>query len=202
MVALAGEEGVRAVEMLPVRGTSEHLMPAVRRVLGELRVAELAGIGVVVGPGSFTGVRVGLSAAKGLCEAGQVGMVALSRLLLVGAAASAAGTGYVVALLDGGRGEFYCGVYRAGDRLSERLVRREEALAAMKHGVAVTCEGKVAEVLGGGVLLVAEPGAEAMLALVEARMKAGLWSDVATADANYLRRTDAELAAEKASAGA
>ena len=41
VVALAGDEGVRAVEMLPGRGTSEHLMPAVRRVLGGEKVREL-----------------------------------------------------------------------------------------------------------------------------------------------------------------
>jgi tRNA threonylcarbamoyladenosine biosynthesis protein TsaB len=107
----------------------------------------------------------------------------------------------VVALLDGGRGEFYCGVYRSGERVSERLVKREEALAAMKHGVAVTCEARVEEALGPAVRVVAEPGAEAMLTLLEARVRAGAWTDVATVDANYLRRTDAELAAEKAAAG-
>jgi tRNA threonylcarbamoyladenosine biosynthesis protein TsaB len=194
IVALAGDGAVR-VEVLPGRGTSEHLMPGIRRVLAGVRVGELAAIGVVVGPGSFTGVRVGLSAAKGLCEAGEVGMVAMSRLELV--ASSWEGPGYVVALLDAGRGEFYCGVYRGGERVSERLVRREEALAAMKHGSAVTCEARVAEALGKDVRLVEEPGAARMFERVEARMRAGSWSDVATVDANYLRRTDAELAAEK-----
>jgi tRNA threonylcarbamoyladenosine biosynthesis protein TsaB len=195
IVALAEDGHVRSAELLPGRGTSEHLMPAIRLVLGGLRVAELAAVGVVVGPGSFTGVRVGLSAAKGLCEAARVGMVAMSRLELVAAGADC--SGYVVALLDGGRGEFYCGAYRGGERISERLVRRDEALAAMKHGTAVTCEARVAEALGDRVRVVEEPGAEAMLTMVEARMRSGEWSDVATVDANYLRRTDAELAAEK-----
>ncbi len=190
VVALAGEGGVRAVEGLPGRGTSEHLMPAVRRVLGERKVAELAGIGVVVGPGSFTGVRVGLSAMKGLCEAGGVGMIAMSRLELVGRAVSEGGD--AVALLDAGRGEFYC---RA--KGWERLVGREEAVAAMEWGAVVTCEARVAEALGGGVMLVEEPGAEEMLGFVQERVRAGAWSDVATVDANYLRRTDAELAAER-----
>ncbi|ADW68235.1 tRNA (adenosine(37)-N6)-threonylcarbamoyltransferase complex dimerization subunit type 1 TsaB [Granulicella tundricola] len=191
VVALAAD-GVMRVEVLPGRGTSEHLMPAVRRVLEGFKVGELAGVGVVVGPGSFTGVRVGLSAAKGLCEAGAVGMVAMSRLALVAAALGEA-EGDVVALLDGGRGEFYCGVYRGGERVWERLILREEADRLVAEGVAVTCEARVAEVLGERVRLVREAGAEEMLAMVVARGKAGDWSDVAAVDANYLRRTDAEI---------
>jgi tRNA threonylcarbamoyladenosine biosynthesis protein TsaB len=60
-------------------------------------------------------------------------------------------------------------------------------------GRAVTCESRVAECLDSGVSLVPEPGAEAMLAMALRRIEAEHWSDVATTDANYLRRTDAEL---------
>jgi tRNA threonylcarbamoyladenosine biosynthesis protein TsaB len=187
VVALADEAGVIAEEMLPGRGTSEALMPAVRRLFPE-GFEGLGVVGVVIGPGSFTGVRVGLSAAKGLCEALGVGMVAMSRLELV---AGAAGGERVVALLDGGRGEFYCGVYEGGERVSEELVTEVEARMVMASGVAVTCEAQVAERLG--VRMVGEPGAAAMLATVLRRVAAGEWSDVATVDANYLRRTDAEL---------
>ena len=190
VVALADEAGVLAAEPLPGRGTSEALMPAVRRLFAGVSfgVGDLDAVGVVNGPGSFTGVRVGLSAAKGLCEAGGVGMVAMSRLALVAAAVEAED---VVAVLDGGRGEFYCGVYCGGERVSEELLRGEEARASMAGGVAVTCEARVAERLG--VRLEAEPGAEAMRAMVLRRIETGAWSDVATVDANYLRRTDAEL---------
>jgi tRNA threonylcarbamoyladenosine biosynthesis protein TsaB len=190
VVALADEQGVIAAEALPGRGTSEALMPAVRRLFAGVTfgVGDLEAVGVVNGPGSFTGVRVGLSAAKGLCEAGGVGMVAMSRLALVAEAVDAED---VVAVLDGGRGEFYCGVYRGGEPVSEELLREEEARASMAGGVAVTCEARVAERLG--VRLVAEPGAEAMRGMVLRRIAAGTWSDVATVDANYLRRTDAEL---------
>ena len=194
IVAFAGEGGVRAEERLPARGTSEFLMPAIKRVLGGVRVGELTGIGVVVGPGSFTGVRVGLSAVKGLCEAGGVGMVAMSRLELV---ARDTGAGTAVALLDGGRGEFYCGMFREGVKVWERLVGREDALTEMKLGIAVTCEARVVEALGDRLKLVGEPGGAEMLGLVAERVRTREWSDVVTVDANYLRRTDAEIAAEK-----
>jgi len=47
--------------------------------------------------------------------------------------------------------------------------------------------------LGNGVLLVVEPGPVSMAAMALNRIQAGQWSDVASVDANYLRRTDAEI---------
>jgi len=190
VAALADDAEVVAAEALPGRGTSETLMPAIRRILAETgwKLASLDALGVVNGPGSFTGVRVGLSAAKGLCEAAGVRMIALSQLALLAGASDAQQT---VAVLDGGRGEFYCGVYRGGQAVSEELLREAEARHLLAQHDAVTCDTTVAERLG--IRLVPEPGAEAMLTLVTRRMAAGAWSDVATVDANYLRRTDAEL---------
>jgi len=202
MVALADESRVVGQERLPGRGSSEALMPAVRRLFAEAgwTVAELDAVAVVDGPGSFTGVRVGLSAAKGLCEAAGVGLVAVSRLALVAGADG-------IAVLDGGRGEFYCGLYRAGECLAESLIGRErvEELAVGSPRL-VTCEARVAEALEGlgvrlPVLVIDEPGAEAVLAMALARIAAAKWSDVAAVDANYLRRTDAELVFERKSAG-
>src|ERR1700710_519296 len=73
---------------LPGRSSSERLVPAVRRLMegSGFRLQELAAVVVVHGPGSFTGVRVGLSAAKGLSEAGGVPLIAVSRLALLAAA--------------------------------------------------------------------------------------------------------------------
>jgi tRNA threonylcarbamoyladenosine biosynthesis protein TsaB len=191
VAALADESGLVANEALPGRGTSEALMPAVERLFAATGWVprELTAVGVVHGPGSFTGVRVGLSAAKGLCDALGIGMVAISRLaLLAGSAGEMART---VAVLDGGRGEFFCGVYDGPFCLSERLLTEAETRVALATGVGVACEAKVAERLG--ILLVAEPGAELMGKTVRRRIAVGDWSDVATVDANYLRRTDAEI---------
>ncbi len=185
IVGLMDEAGLRGEVTLPLKGTSEALMPAVREVLGGVAVAELAAVGVAVGPGSFTGVRVGLAAAKGLCEAGGVGLVGMSRLGLLAGAEGAA-------VLDAGRGEFYCGVYAGGAKVWERLLARRE-LDGFKE--MVTCEARVAEALGERVRLAPEPGCAAMFAVLEQRVRAGLWSDVGSLDANYLRRTDAELKA-------
>ncbi len=192
VVALAEGDAVLAEEKLPGRGTSEHLMPAIRGLFGGQgwRGGEVGAVGVVDGPGSFTGVRVGLSAAKGLCEAVGVGMIALSRLGLIAAEVESAGE--VVGVLDGGRGEYYCGVYRQGAKLVEALMSAEEVRRRLATGVGVTCEERVALMMQE-LRVVPEPGAETMLRMARRRVAAGAWSDVAAADANYLRRTDAEL---------
>jgi tRNA threonylcarbamoyladenosine biosynthesis protein TsaB len=207
-VALADTEAVRAIvatEVLPGRTSSERLVPAVRRLMEGLgwRLDELAAVVVVDGPGSFTGVRVGLSAAKGLSEAGGVGLIAVSRLALLAAAVDGGG-GPVHAVLDAGRGEFYYGEYVGRRCLREVLMSGEDVLVAGVGGVVVACEAKVAEGLAGlgfdlgRLRMVGEPLAGDALPLALERIEAEDFDDAATLDANYLRRTDAEIFAKPA----
>jgi tRNA threonylcarbamoyladenosine biosynthesis protein TsaB len=204
-VALADTEAAGslvATEVLPGRTSSERLVPAVRRLMEGLgwRLGELAAVVVVDGPGSFTGVRVGLSAAKGLSEASGVGLIAVSRLALLAASVDGGG-GPVHAVLDAGRGEFYYGEYVGPRCLREALVSYGEMRAAVAGGVVVTCEAKVAESLevpGLLVRMVEEPSAGDALALALGRIEAGDFDDAATLDANYLRRSDAEIFAKPA----
>lgn len=189
----AGNAGVVAQESLPGRVASEQLIPALRRLLSF--GGELEAVGVVHGPGSFTGVRVGLSAAKGVCEARSCGLMAMSRLQLVALEAQQQDA---LAVLDAGRGEYYCGLYRSGTLEREEILSVDALVAAARGRNVITCEPRVQEMLSHHVelALVEEPGALAMLSLVCGRIERGEWSDVAAIDANYLRRTDAELLAE------
>jgi len=97
---------VVASEDLERGRASAEIVAAVRRLLTSVGwgIKELDAVGVVSGPGSFTGMRTGLAAAKGLCEAAGVRLVAVSRLEVL---ADKAGVvdGYVA--LDAGRGEVY-----------------------------------------------------------------------------------------------
>jgi tRNA threonylcarbamoyladenosine biosynthesis protein TsaB len=195
-------QAIVATEVLPGRTSSERLVPAVRRLMEGLgwRLGELAAVVVVHGPGSFTGVRVGVSAAKGLSEAGGVGLIAVSRLALVAAPVDGGG-GPVHAVLDAGRGEFYYGEYVGRRCLREALMGGKDVLAAAVGGVFVACETKVAEGLGAlglGVRMVEEPLAGDALPLALERIGAGDFDDAATLDANYLRRSDAEIFAKPA----
>jgi tRNA threonylcarbamoyladenosine biosynthesis protein TsaB len=199
-VALADTElavAIVAQEMLPGRSSSERLVPAVRRLLEAMgwRLGELAAIVVVHGPGSFTGVRVGLSAAKGLSEASGVPLVAVSRLALLAACVSDAATVYAV--LDAGRGEFYLGEYAGRRCVREALLSGEDLAGAVAGGVVVVCEAKVAEALVAvKPRIVGEPAAGDALAIALERIAAGEFDDAGLVDANYLRRTDLEIFAK------
>src|SRR5580700_9704425 len=200
-VALADTESAKAVvatEQLPGRTSSERLVPAVRRLMVERgwSLTGLAAVVVVHGPGSFTGVRVGLSAAKGLSEAGGVPLVAVSRLALLAAAEEVAGT--VHAVLDAGRGEFYYGGYVGRRCLREALIDGEGVrAAAAAGGVVIVCEAKVAEALTGvEVRMVEERSAGDALPLALERIVAEDFDDAVKLDANYLRRTDLEIFAK------
>jgi tRNA threonylcarbamoyladenosine biosynthesis protein TsaB len=174
-VALASGEEIVAEKGLPERTASASLLDAVAAMMREAgwAVNELNGVGVVSGPGSFTGVRVGLAAAKGLCEALGVPMAAVSRLEVLQDV-----SGGRVAVMDAGRGEVFV---RSLDGV-ERLVALEEMGEA---SVAVDEErlaGKLVEV----DVRVVTVGAKDAWAAVKRRMASG-GSDVALVDANYVR---------------
>lgn len=112
-VALGEDGELLAESLLPVRAThSETVMPEVERLLrgaGRGRRAVDA-VAVGAGPGSFTGVRIAASLAKGLCFGTDRTLFAYSSLL-----AAAAGTGLeggVVACFDARRREVYAAAYR------------------------------------------------------------------------------------------
>jgi tRNA threonylcarbamoyladenosine biosynthesis protein TsaB len=162
------------------------------------KLKELAAVVVVHGPGSFTGVRVGVSAAKGFSEAAGVPLIAVSRLALLAAAANA-GEKPVHAVLDAGRGEFYDGEYVGQQCLREQLMTQDVLLSAVAGRLVIVCEAKVSEALAKiSPRFVDEPAAGDALALALKRLATGDFDDAATLDANYLRRTDAEIFAKPA----
>jgi tRNA threonylcarbamoyladenosine biosynthesis protein TsaB len=202
-VALADTEmapAIVATEVLPGRSSSELLVPTVRRLMvasGWL-LSELAAVVVVHGPGSFTGVRVGVSAAKGLSEAGGVPLIAVSRLALLAASVNG-GEQRVHAVLDAGRGEFYYGEYMEKRCVREVLMSAQDVMTAASGGLVVVCESKVAEaLLELRPKLVDEPLAGNALPFAVERVVSGRFEDAAALDANYLRRTDAEIFAKPA----
>jgi tRNA threonylcarbamoyladenosine biosynthesis protein TsaB len=200
-VALASGSEVIATAVLPGRSSSERLVPEVRRIMEAAgwSLSELAAVVVVHGPGSFTGVRVGISAAKGLCEAGDVAVIAVSRLALL-AAAIQTETGVVHAVLDAGGGQFFYGSYENGVCLSEVLLTSAEVIAAVLaagKGTVLSCEAQVIEGLPAlSILRVPEASAGDAVPLALKQLTREAWDDVALLEANYLRRTDLEMKAK------
>ena len=204
-IALAETErspALIASACFPGRTASERLVATIKGLTAsnEINLQSLDVIAVVHGPGSFTGVRVGLSAAKGLCEALSLPLIAVSRLAVLASRAESPHTAApVYALLDAGRGEFYSGLYADGLCLREALLSREEFLAEFNSAAAqlVVCEPSVAESLAAlAPQLAAEPTVEDALPLILRRLEQRVFDDAATIDANYLRRTDAEIFAK------
>jgi tRNA threonylcarbamoyladenosine biosynthesis protein TsaB len=193
-------EPVRVVTM-PGRSASERLVAELRLALAaaEWKAAEVKAIAVVTGPGSFTGVRVGLSVAKGLCEGSGADLIAISRLELLASVASQGSESHphsVCALLDAGRGEFYCGRYLDDDPLGESLLSLDGALAVAREAdLVVVCEDAVERAFAGVLptTRIPEPNAADAVPIALRQFEAGEIADSATLDANYLRRTDAEI---------
>jgi tRNA threonylcarbamoyladenosine biosynthesis protein TsaB len=143
---------------------------------------------VTNGPGSFTGIRIGLSTAKGLAEPRSIPILAVSRLAVL---AHKAGT--PAAALDAGRSEFYLGDYSAVAP-SESLLSRDafaQKAAAVGSQLAV-CEPTVLAIAPQATL-VDPPTAADALRFALPRLRARDFDDPLLLDGNYLRRSDAEI---------
>ncbi len=156
-------------------------------------IRDLGGIVVVNGPGSFTGVRVGVSAAKGLAEASGIPVVALSRLEVLSRK-----SGVPSAALDAHRDEVFLRLERVGSGPIEMLAGPKELAAVMPPPLRVAVCDEAAAVLATawpGIELVSAqaPMAADALRLGEARLIAGAAVDLALLDGHYLRRSDAEI---------
>lgn len=104
----------------------EMLAPGIERVLGDAdaRVADLTGIAVGVGPGPFTGLRVGLVTARTLAFVRHVPVHGVCSLDLLAAEAMDAGLEDFVVATDARRKEVYVAAYAGGRRTSDPRVRK------------------------------------------------------------------------------
>jgi tRNA threonylcarbamoyladenosine biosynthesis protein TsaB len=121
------------------RGHAEALMPLVGRVMKDaaLPFAALDRIAVTTGPGSFTGLRVGLSAARGLALAAGKPVVGLTTLSAFAApVVSEDGEGPVISAIDARHDQVYFQVVsgNGSSLIRPRVGKIEEALAASQFG--------------------------------------------------------------------
>lgn len=201
--ASAGAVEILGQAELEGRSYSSTLTTAIAQLVeaAGLKLADLTGIVVVNGPGSFTGVRVGVGTAKGLAEGLGVPVVAVSRLAVL-----AAESGIAAAALDAHRNEVYLRVERAGG--AEELLAGVDELAAVVPPPArvAICEDSAARLLAAAwpateLVRVAAPNASDALRLSAARLLAGERPELALLDGHYVRRSDAEIFGDKAEAG-
>lgn len=160
---------------LPARSAGARLTGALAELLGDQRPG---GIVVVRGPGSFTGMRIGLSAAKALSEALPAPILGVSRLQVLAGMA-----GQESAALDAGRG----GVYLR-ENGSERLLPAEEMSAGL-GGQPAIAEESLLRVFPQSRLLPSPTAADALRFGLPRALR-GEWDEAAELDALYLWRTE------------
>jgi len=201
-LARAKSSTLEIVEVVNLEGGnfSARLVPQMAALLSKHSLArgDLGGFAVTVGPGSFTGLRVGLAAVKGLAEALEKPIAAVSRLEAV--ARSGGTQGNVIAALDAGRRQAFVGEYELrGESAScsrEHLLLWDELGALTAGRPVATPDKNVAEALrqsGANVLDIQNPGADVIARIGWKKLVSGDVADVATLEANYIRRTDAEI---------
>ena len=212
-VALADSERILAEYTLE-SGVfhSERLLPMAERILSDAQVglSELDGVAVSSGPGSFTGLRIGMSTAKGLCMALKLPLLAVPTLQ--GLAWSALSDGMVVsAMLDARRGEVYAGAYRMDGGVPVVLIEDQAGpvqtiLAQLPRPVLFTGDGacvyraQILEHLGQDACFCPSernrPSAGAVAVLGLDRLVRGDVADPAVIEPTYVRRSQAERVRE------
>lgn len=138
LALLRADGGVDTLVEPMAQGQAERLFPAIAELLARNRIAysDLTRVAVTTGPGSFTGLRIGLSAARGLGLALNIPVVGLGSL-------QAISLGYpnrlpLTVLLDAKRGQAYRQHFFAPGRPADdpMLVEMEEALRRLPEGAA------------------------------------------------------------------
>jgi tRNA threonylcarbamoyladenosine biosynthesis protein TsaB len=193
---------------------SSWLLPAVRDCLGVcgLGMQDVEAYAVAAGPGSFTGVRVGLTTVKAWGEVYGRPIVAVSRLEVLAVQAPEEAP-YVAAFADARRGQVFGAVYRRDgkslSRLGEEMViapgKFVEAAADAAGGERISwvsseagclladASWKARETRGEQVEIVSNVLAPWIGRIGLEQLAAGRVADALSLDANYVRRSDAEI---------
>ncbi|MBS1853635.1 MAG: tRNA (adenosine(37)-N6)-threonylcarbamoyltransferase complex dimerization subunit type 1 TsaB [Acidobacteria bacterium] len=176
---------------------SAQLVPQIAALLAGqgLTKVDLEGFAVVSGPGSFTGLRVGLSAIKALGEILSQPIAPVS--LLEAVAITATTSGKILAALDAGRNEVYAAPYEGGaPQGAERLLSREEFLTVASGHTIITPDSSLlstAQSAGLAVQAIERPRSDVIARLGWQKIQHGEIVSPEALEANYIRRSDAEI---------
>lgn len=197
-------------------GSRQHaalLAPMIKEILDEqgITAKDCDAVGVSMGPGSYTGLRVGVSTAKGLCFGSGARLLATGSLdaIVYGAIDEGSvpeGCRYIVPMVDARRMEVYTAVYSAdGRRLTDieaRIIGPESFAEELAEGKvlfigdgALKCEGTITG--ENAVFMEKRPDAKGMLRPVEAAFKEKRFEDIAYFEPFYLKDFVATVSRKK-----
>lgn len=209
--ALGGQEGILgSFHAAKGRRHAEILVPSIEFLFDQVRMkpAEVSCIAVDIGPGLFTGLRVGIATAKSMAMALRVPMIGLSSLDLLAYPARHSNR-LIVPVIDGKRGEIFWAFYRqvsgGVQRLSDFQVSKPDDLAAE-----LQARKELALLVGDGALRYCDafqdldnvelctvgnafPSAASLVELAQPRAIKEEFVQPAELEALYLRKSDAEV---------
>ena len=206
-IALVREGVVLALEAVSGGTYSAKLVPLISAMLTRagVRPDEIDAYAAASGPGSFTGLRVGLSTIKGLAEVMPRPIAAIS--MLEAMAYASGQQGRILAALDAQRHQVFLGEYERLREdihlLSESLLTEAEFEAAMRgagNARIVTPDAAIAALLvraGIKFQQIPAPQADVIARMAADKVKRGQTVSPESLDANYIRRSDAEIFAKK-----
>jgi|SRR5579864_1420927 len=200
------------LELVPLQGGtfSAQLIPQIAELLSKhnLGKTDIDAFAVATGPGSFTGLRVGLAAIKALAEILQKPIAPVSLLEVIAFEAGKDERGSaILAAMDAGRNQAFVGEYKVGPELpseiSESLLSLQELAEEMSHSPTpiYTPDDNIAQALSfrdgdsgsPNVRLLRRPNAVSIAHLGWKKVQAGQTLSPEALDATYIRRADAEI---------
>lgn len=208
--ALGGVEGcIASFHATKGRRHAETLVPAIQFVCEQARVEwkEVSVVAVDIGPGLFTGLRVGIATAKAIAQTLRVPMVGLSSLDLL-AFPQRQGSGLIATVVDARRGEVFCALYRpvpgGVQRVTPARVCSPEELASELMAMGEDCllvgDGAIRyrQVFDDGDLVLADngfayPSASSLVELAHPRAIREEFVQPSELSPMYLRKSDAEI---------
>ncbi len=209
------EELLAEINIALYRQHSKRLLPNIRYMLKEadLEIQDVEGIAITVGPGSYTGLRIGLSTVKAFAQALNIPVVALSTLAVVAYNLHYSNS-WLVPVIDARRQRVYTALYRGGSRdmrasqeWEDRVMAVDELLSKLKE----TADDEEIFLLGNGVPVYREefnnsnlniicaaeefnkPRGGVVAALGQYYLKQGESDNIIKILPNYLKKPQAEV---------